>query len=101
MSLKFPNYLDSLSIDECLEILKKNGLELDLAIKDDPTSPSFEIKKIEKDVWVRVRDLLGGSGDYNPKTKKGMIVNFGRYFSPIQTLKEMMENRKKFLSTKT
>lgn len=101
MTLKFPNYTDSLSVEECLKILQNNEIDLDITIKDDPTSPALEIKKIEHDMWEKVRDLLGGSGEYNPKKMKGVVFNLGRYFSPIKTLREMEANRKKYLENLT
>lgn len=97
MTLKFPNYTDSLSVEECLKILESNEIVLDITIKDDPTSPALEIKKIEQGMWEKVRDLLGGSGEYNSKRMKGMVYNLGRYFSPIKTLREMEANRKRYL----
>lgn len=101
MTLKFPNYTDSLSVEECLKILQNNEIDLDITIKDDSTSPALEIKKIEHDMWEKVRDLLGGSGEYNPKKMKGVVFNLGRYFSPIKTLREMEANRKKYLENLT
>lgn len=97
MILKFPNYTDSLSVEECLKILQKNQIDLNITVKDDPTSPALEIKKVEHDMWEKVRDLLGGSGEYNPKRMKGVVFNLGRYFSPIKTLREMEKNRKIYL----
>jgi hypothetical protein len=97
MILKFPNYTDSLSVEECLKILQNNQIELDITVKDDPTCPTLEIKKVEHDMWEKVRDLLGGSGEYNSKRMKGVVFNLGRYFSPIKTLREMEANRKKYL----
>lgn len=98
MTLKFPNYTDSLTVEECFHILEKNEIKLNISVIPNPTSPAFEIKQVDIDVWAKARDLLGGTGEYNPKRKKGFIFNFGRYFSPIKTLKEMEKNRQEYLN---
>lgn len=50
MTLKFPNYTDSLTVEECFNILEKNEMTLDISVIPNPTSPSFEIKQVDIDV---------------------------------------------------